>query len=74
VVIDTAENTICVCGDVVSLFSNVDVIGSVCSNKQETRDFLDRARAAEWEMVPSHDPQLRGHRCYVHLPIDDQSL
>jgi glyoxylase-like metal-dependent hydrolase (beta-lactamase superfamily II) len=74
VVIDTAENTICVCGDVVSLFSNVDDIGSVCSNKQETRDFLDRARTAEWEMVPSHDPQLRGHRCYVHLPIDDQSL
>jgi len=66
VVIDTIEEAVvCLCGDIVSLFPNVDIVGSICPNVSETEAFLDRARAAGWEMVPSHDPRLRGHRWYV---------
>jgi hypothetical protein len=54
----------------VSLFSNVEVVGSICPNVDETVAFLDRARAAGWEMVPSHDPELRGHRWYVRQGDD----
>jgi glyoxylase-like metal-dependent hydrolase (beta-lactamase superfamily II) len=65
VILDTTENLVCLCGDIVSLLSNVEIIGPICPNISETRAFLDRAKSAGWEMVPSHDPQLRGHRCYV---------
>jgi glyoxylase-like metal-dependent hydrolase (beta-lactamase superfamily II) len=65
VIIDTTDNTVCLCGDIVSLFSNIEVVGSICPNVKETEDFLDRARAARWEMIPSHDPKLREHRWYI---------
>jgi glyoxylase-like metal-dependent hydrolase (beta-lactamase superfamily II) len=70
VIVDTSENVVCLCGDIVSLFSNVEVVGSICPNVDETVAFLDRARAAGWEMVPSHDPELRGHRWYVRQGDD----
>ena len=68
VIVDTAECTVCVCGDIVSLFANLEEIGPICPNTRETRNFLDRAREAGWEMVPSHDPRLREHRWYVRGP------
>jgi glyoxylase-like metal-dependent hydrolase (beta-lactamase superfamily II) len=68
VIIDAGECAVCICGDIVSLFANLEVIGPICANTQETRDFLDRAREAGWEMVPSHDPRLREHRWYVRGP------
>ena len=53
------------CGDIVSLYANLDVVGQICPNATETLSFLDRARRANWEMLPSHDPKLHGHRFYV---------
>jgi glyoxylase-like metal-dependent hydrolase (beta-lactamase superfamily II) len=71
VLVDTAEGVVCLCGDIVSLFANVDVVGSICPNVQQTTAFLDRARSAGWEMVPSHDPKLREHRWYIRPPSDE---
>jgi glyoxylase-like metal-dependent hydrolase (beta-lactamase superfamily II) len=70
VIVDTPEKAVCLCGDIVSLFANVEVVGSICPNSDETVAFLDRARTAGWEMVPSHDPELRGHRWYL-APSDE---
>jgi hypothetical protein len=41
------------------------VIGSVCPDAASTKAFLARARAASWQMLPSHDPGLREHEWYV---------
>jgi len=68
VLVDTAVGVVCICGDIVSLFENVDIVGSICPNVDQTTAFLERARTAGWEMVPSHDPRLRGHRWYVPPP------
>jgi glyoxylase-like metal-dependent hydrolase (beta-lactamase superfamily II) len=65
VIFDTSGGDVCLCGDIVSLFANVKVVGPICPNRDETVAFLDRARTAGWEMVPSHDPELRKHRWYV---------
>ncbi len=67
------------CGDIVSREENLEVIGSVCPDREGTERFLARARAAGWQMLPSHDPRLRRHRLYLragapqnggHLPAD----
>jgi len=68
VLVDTAQGVACLCGDIVSLFANTGVVGPICPNLEETEAFLDRARSAGWEMVPSHDPKLREHRWYVPTP------
>ena len=68
VVFDTAGNGVCLCGDIVSMFGNVDVVGPICPNTEETLEFLARARRAGWEMLPSHDPKMREHRWYVRKP------
>jgi len=67
VIVETIAKPVCLCGDIVSFFRNLEVIGPICPNVQETRAFLDRARIAGWEMVPSHDPKVRDHRLYVAL-------
>ena len=74
VIIDTTEKLVCLCGDIVSLFSNVKIVGAICPNIGETRAFLDRAKAAGWEMVPSHDPQIRGHRWYVRTDRGESAI
>jgi glyoxylase-like metal-dependent hydrolase (beta-lactamase superfamily II) len=65
VLVATSAGTTCVCGDIVSLFANLDLIGAVCPDAAGTEAFLAAARQAEWEMLPSHDPDLREHRWYV---------
>lgn len=70
VLVDTIEGVACLCGDIVSLFENVNVVGPICTNVPQTMAFLDRARAAGWEMVPSHDPKLREHRWYIRPRVD----
>lgn len=65
VVVGTAGRDVCVCGDIVSMFGNVEVIGPICPDAAETALFLQRARHEGWEMLPSHDPDLRRHRFYV---------
>ena len=65
VVVESGERAVCLCGDIVSMFANLAVVGSICPNEPETVAFLDRARTAGWEMVPGHDPALRRHSCYV---------
>ena len=67
VILETIENPVCLCGDIVSLFPNVEIVGPICPNVQETKVFIERARIAGWEMVPSHDPKIREHRLYVPL-------
>jgi glyoxylase-like metal-dependent hydrolase (beta-lactamase superfamily II) len=70
VVVQTAQDTVCLCGDIVSLYSNVETPGSVCPDVSETEAFLERARAAGWEMVPSHDPKVREHRWFVEPDVE----
>jgi glyoxylase-like metal-dependent hydrolase (beta-lactamase superfamily II) len=65
VLVQAAAGTVCVCGDIVSLRENLQVIGSVCPDVASTEAFLGRARDASWQMLPSHDPGLREHDWYV---------
>ncbi len=67
VLVDTAEGTACICGDIVPLFANVDQVGATCPDTAATLAFLLRARDAGWEMIPSHDPLLRTHRWYCSV-------
>ncbi len=71
VLVDTNEGTVCVCGDIVSLQVNVDTVGSVCPDAAATEAFLALAREAGWIMLPSHDPELRGHEWYLAPPAHD---
>ncbi len=64
VLVRTAAGDACVCGDIVSLEENLTVIGSVCPDREATEAFLERARAAGWQMLPGHDARLRDHRWY----------
>lgn len=65
ILIDAADVMACVCGDIVSLRQNLDVVGSVCPDVAATEAFLARARSSGWEMIPSHDPSLRWHSRFV---------
>lgn len=65
VLISAASGDVCICGDIVSLHANLTMIGSVCPDVAATEAFLTRASSAAWEMIPSHEPELRSHRWYV---------
>lgn len=65
VLVETEEGTVCICGDIVSLQINTTVIGEVCADRDATRSFLQAARHAGWEMIPSHEPTLRAHRWFL---------
>jgi glyoxylase-like metal-dependent hydrolase (beta-lactamase superfamily II) len=68
VLVATDEGTACIAGDIVSLVVNRDVIGPITPDVRATGRFLRRLHASDWELVPSHDPVMRGHRWYVSLP------
>ncbi len=65
VLVETADGTACIAGDIVSLAANADVIGPMTPDAAAAGAFLERARAAGWEMIPSHEPALREHRWYA---------
>lgn len=65
VVIASLPGDICICGDVVPLHANTEVVGTSCPWNEQAEDFLMLARKSGWEMVPSHEPQLRAHSAYV---------
>lgn len=65
VLVETAEGLVCIAGDVVSLAANAEAIGPMTPDAAATGAFLERARAAGWEMIPSHEPAMRGHRWYA---------
>jgi N-acyl homoserine lactone hydrolase len=65
VLVQTGSGDKCVCGDIVSLEENLEVIGAVCPDKEAAAKFLARAREAGWQMLPSHDARLRQHRWYL---------
>ncbi|MGP8222529.1 MAG: hypothetical protein ACLQQM_05860, partial [Acidimicrobiales bacterium] len=54
--------------------ANVKVVGTICPNVQETKAFLARARAAGWEMIPSHDPKPCEHRWYVQPAANEAAV
>lgn len=56
---------VCICGDVVPLHANTGIVGSSCPWTEQAEEFLAVARKAGWEMIPSHDPDLRAHPAYV---------
>lgn len=68
VLVETAAGAVCVCGDIVSLRQNLDVVGAACPDTASAEAFLARARAAGWAMLPSHDPTVREHQWYVPAP------
>lgn len=65
ILVDTAEGRACICGDIVSLNCNTRARGSVCPDREETERFLRRAAQAGWQMIPSHEPDLRAHPWFV---------
>jgi N-acyl homoserine lactone hydrolase len=65
VLVATEEGTACIAGDIVSLAVNADVVGPMTPDAAAAGAFLARARAAGWEIIPSHEPALREHRWYV---------
>ena len=65
VLVETAEGLVCIAGDVVSLAANAESIGPMTPDAAAAGVFLERARAAGWEMIPSHEPAMRGHRWYA---------
>jgi N-acyl homoserine lactone hydrolase len=65
VLVETREGTACIAGDIVSLAANAEVIGPMTPDVAAAGAFLERARAAGWEMVPSHEPAMRDHRWYA---------
>lgn len=67
VLVSTASGDACVCGDIVSLQENLTVVGPVCPDREATEAFLERARAAGWQMLPGHDARLRDHRWYSRV-------
>jgi glyoxylase-like metal-dependent hydrolase (beta-lactamase superfamily II) len=65
VLVDTDEGTVCLCGDIVSLSINRDVVGPMTPDQAATRAFLGRLRAEAWEPIPAHEPAMRAHRWFV---------
>ncbi|GEM_PF-1925260 len=65
VLVETADGRACIAGDIVSLAVNAEVIGPMTPDAAAAGAFLERARAARWELIPSHEPALRDHRWYV---------
>jgi glyoxylase-like metal-dependent hydrolase (beta-lactamase superfamily II) len=67
VLVRTGSGDACVCGDIVSLEENLEVIGAVCPDREGAETFLARARKAGWQMLPSHDARLRQHVWYLRV-------
>ena len=65
VLVSTAAGVACICGDIVSLGLNRDIVGPMTPDEAATRAFLRRLHASSWEVLPSHEPALRGHRWYT---------
>lgn len=65
VVISGATGDACICGDIVPLHHNTHTVGESCPRTGEAEAFLALARQQGWDMIPSHDPALRGHPAYV---------
>jgi glyoxylase-like metal-dependent hydrolase (beta-lactamase superfamily II) len=68
VLVRTREEMVCLCGDIVPMRVNLEIICSVTPDIEATRQFLERARTARWTMMPSHDPELRQHPWLVPGP------
>jgi N-acyl homoserine lactone hydrolase len=65
VLVETADGLVCIAGDVVPLQVNREVVGPMTPDEEPARAFLRMARDEAWEIIPSHDPALRGHRWYL---------
>jgi N-acyl homoserine lactone hydrolase len=61
VLIEKKEETVCVCGDIVPMTANLNVLCSATPDLDATRTFLERSRRSGWTMVPAHEPGLREH-------------
>ena len=61
VLVRTADETTCICGDIVPMTANLEVLSSATPDVEATRRFLERARRSGWTMVPAHEPALRDH-------------
>jgi glyoxylase-like metal-dependent hydrolase (beta-lactamase superfamily II) len=68
VLVSTDEGTACLCGDIVSLAVNSDVIGPMTPDEAATRAFLRRLHASDWQAIPSHEPALRAHPWVLASP------
>jgi N-acyl homoserine lactone hydrolase len=65
VLVATADGRACITGDVVSLAANAEAIGPMTPDAAAAGAFLERARAAGWEMISAHEPRMRDHRWYA---------
>ena len=61
VLVKTASEIVCVCGDIVPMTANLEFLCSATPDVNAARAFLDRSRHAGWTMVPAHEPGLRSH-------------
>jgi N-acyl homoserine lactone hydrolase len=65
ILVETTDGRACIAGDVVALAANADVVGPMTPDAGAAEAFLERARAAGWEIIPSHEPAMRDHRWYL---------
>ncbi len=65
VLVTTADGLVCIAGDVIPLDANREVVGPMTPDEEAARAFLRTVRASQWEVLPSHEPALRGHRWFV---------
>jgi hypothetical protein len=65
VLVEAADGCVCIAGDVVSLAANAEAIGPMTPDAAAAGAFLERARAAGWEVIPSHEPAMRDHRWHA---------
>ncbi len=68
VVLTRPSGPVCVCGDIVPMYANTGIVAPSCPRTAETEHFLETARAGGWEMIPSHDPELRAHPTCIGKP------
>jgi N-acyl homoserine lactone hydrolase len=61
VLVKTRDELVCVCGDIVPMTANLEVLCSATPDLEATRIFLARAKREGWAMVPAHEPGLRKH-------------
>jgi glyoxylase-like metal-dependent hydrolase (beta-lactamase superfamily II) len=63
ILVETAEGTTCIAADILPVYRNMEVLPP-SYDPAATTAFRDRVLDAGWEVLPGHDPELRGHRWF----------
>lgn len=65
--VETAEGPVCLCIDIIPMAANVAIVPPSI-DEAATCAFMQRVKQEGWEILPGHDPILRGDKRYVPPP------